>query len=309
MVEETADHAQAHKPEDEQRKTSLSRTLISLLLFIAIDYWIFRSWSAVALLVSVIIIHELGHFIAMKISGYRKVNMTFVPFVGAYVTGTATDLSKKKKLLVLLAGPVPGIIIGSVLLFIGHRSDDLFYHGLAIPFLLLNGFNLLPFIPLDGGQFFQTLFFAGSRYIQLGFLYVSLILLVWVMLSFSGLWVLAFILLLLLMRIISLHFSIRVQRKLDEQGIDYGCSYDDLSDEEYGAIRKVVIQESSALRTKYDPDHQLGDEQEVVRRVEAILLPAYHDDLGKAEKWVFFGVWVLAFAVPLFQWLHYKRLI
>jgi stage IV sporulation protein FB len=152
MNEENESIALANKPEEgEVKKTSLSRTLISLALFIALDYWIFKSWFAVLLLVSVIFIHEAGHFIAMKFFGYKAVNMTFVPFVGAYVSGTATNLSKKNKLIVLLAGPVPGIIIGSILFYLYRNNYDPLYFQLAAPFLLLNVFNLLPVFPLDGG--------------------------------------------------------------------------------------------------------------------------------------------------------------
>ena len=145
------------KPEDEQRKTSLPRTLVSLALFIALDYWLFKSWYAVLLLVTVIFIHELGHFIAMKVFGYKSVNMTFVPFVGAYVSGQVINLSKKNKLIVLLAGPVPGIIIGCIIFYLHQQNFEAAYFKIALSFLALNLFNLLPIFPLDGGQFFQTL--------------------------------------------------------------------------------------------------------------------------------------------------------
>src|SRR5882762_10994677 len=103
MTEENETPDLIIKPEEEEvRRSSLSRTLISLALFIALDYWLFKSWFAVLLLVTVIFIHEAGHFIAMKLFGYKAVNMTFVPFVGAYVSGKATNLSKKNKLVVLL---------------------------------------------------------------------------------------------------------------------------------------------------------------------------------------------------------------
>ena len=177
------------KPEEEEcKKTSLSRTVISLALFIALDYWIFKSWFAVLLLVTVIFIHEAGHFIAMKFFGYKGINMTFVPFVGAYVSGTATNLSRKNKLIVLLAGPLPGIIIGCILFYLYQNSFNYLYFQLAIPFLLLNVFNLLPVFPLDGGQFFQTLFFNGSRMIQLIFLSISLCSLIYFFFTLNYAW-------------------------------------------------------------------------------------------------------------------------
>ena len=110
----------------------------------------------------------------MKIFGYKGVNMTFVPFVGAYVSGEAINLSKRNKIIVLLAGPLPGIVIGLFLFYLYQANFNSGYFRAALPFLLLNFFNLVPISPLDGGQIFETLFFSGSRIIQLIFLYISL---------------------------------------------------------------------------------------------------------------------------------------
>jgi len=295
------------KPEEpeEEKRTSLARTLISLALFIALDYWLFGSWLAVAILVTVIFLHELGHFLMMKRFGYKAVNMTFVPFVGAYVSGTATDLSRKNKIYVLLAGPLPGIVIGCVLLYCEHHLQDPLYQKIAMPFLLLNLFNLLPIIPLDGGQFFQTLFFSGSRYIQLGFLYVSFLLVIFGSLQFPGMWPLLFVAVLLLFRIISAHGIIRIQKKLDAAGIDYACSYDDLTDEEYYQIRKIVIADKPALAKRYDAEVLSANEQPLIGHIEAVLLPAYTDDLSGFQKFAFFITWLVAFSVPVLQWLYY----
>src|SRR3979409_137030 len=93
------------KPEEKSPTTSLGRTIISLVIYIALDYWIFKSWWAVLIFVTTIFVHEMGHFIAMKIFGYKGINMTFVPFVGAYVSGEAVNFSRTKKCIVLLAGP------------------------------------------------------------------------------------------------------------------------------------------------------------------------------------------------------------
>jgi stage IV sporulation protein FB len=297
-----------NKPEEDGvKKTSLSRTLISLALFIALDYWIFKSWFAVLLLVSVIFIHEAGHFIAMKLFGYKAVNMTFVPFVGAYVSGTATNLSKKNKLIVLLAGPLPGIVIGCTLFYLYHNNYDAIYAQLATPFLLLNVFNLLPVFPLDGGQFMQTLFFNSSRVIQLLFLLLSFCILVYLFFKLNYAWPLLLIAVLVLLRMSNIYFTNKVRKKLDEEGIDYACSYTDLTDEEYWQIRNIVINESKLLSRKYSTEVQAGDEQEIIKYIENILVPAYKDDLTVANKVIFTAIWVAAFALPVVQWLYYKN--
>jgi len=295
------------KPEEtEFRKTSLSRTLFSLALFIAVDYWIFKSWFAVLLLVTVVFIHELGHFIAMKVFGYKSVNMTFVPFVGAYVSGKASNLSRKNKLIVLLAGPVPGIIIGCCMLYSYQNNFDPLYRQIALPFLLLNVFNLLPVYPLDGGQFFQTLFFNGSRIIQLLFLGLSLATLIYLFFKLDYAWILLLIALLVLLRIGQVNFIHKVRKKLDEEGFDYACSYDDLTDEEYWHLRALIINEHRSLSKKYDPDLPADNEQPIIKYVESILVPGYEDDLTVTHKIVFSLVWVAALIAPVLQWLLFK---
>jgi len=307
MTEENELTGQAIKPEEEElRKTSLSRTLVSLALFIALDYWLFQSWFAVLLLVAVIFIHEAGHFIAMKCFGYKSVNMTFVPFVGAYVSGKATNLSKKNKLIVLLAGPLPGIVIGCIIFYLHQQHYERIYFQVALPFLLLNVFNLLPVFPLDGGQFFQALFFNGSRLIQLLFLLASFCSLIYLFFKLNHAWVLLIIALLVLLRMGNINFISRVRKKLDKEGVDYACSYDDLTDEEYWRIRNVLISESRLLQQKYLVDVPSPNEQELIRRVESVLAPAYHDDLSISNKLVFTLIWLVAFTGPVLQWLFYK---
>lgn len=307
MSEEQELQEQVVKPEEaELKKTSLVRTLVSLVLFIAIDYWIFKSWFAVLLLVSVIFIHEAGHFIAMKVFGYKGVNMTFVPFVGAYVSGTATNLSRRNKLIVLLAGPLPGIIIGCILFYVHQNNFEGIYYQLALPFLLLNVFNLLPVFPLDGGQFFQTLFFNGSRIIQMIFLGISFCSLIYFFFTLNYAWPFLLIAGLVLLRITNINFTNKVRKKLDKEGIDYACSYDDLTDNEYWQIRNIIINESKVLSKKYSTHEQVGDEQQIIKYIENVLVPAYHDDLTVAGKLFFTLIWVTAFTLPVFQFLLYK---
>ncbi len=295
------------KPEEEEfKKTSFSRTVISLALFIALDYWIFKSWFAVLLLVTVIFVHEAGHFIAMKFFGYKAVNMTFVPFVGAYVSGTATNLSRRNKLIVLLAGPLPGIIIGSILLLLHQNNYNETFRQLSILFLLLNVFNLLPVFPLDGGQFFQTLFFNGSRIIQLIFLSISLCSLIYFFFNLNYAWTFLIIAVLVLLRIGQINLINRVRKKLDEEGIDYACTYDDLTDEEYWQIRNVVISESRLLSRKFSTETQSSDEQLIIKHIENVLVPAYKDDLTASNKIIFTLVWFAAFALPVLLWMHLK---
>ncbi len=296
------------KPEEEAAKqTSILRTIISLALFIVLDYWVFKSWAAVFLLVTVIFIHEAGHFIAMKFFGYKSVNMTFVPFVGAYVSGQATNLSQKNKLIVLLAGPLPGIILGCIFLLLYQNYHTYFYFQIAIIFLLLNVFNLLPVFPLDGGQFFQTLFFNGSRILQVLFLYLSCLGLLFLFYKLNYEWLFLAIVPLILIRINTLNFITKIRKILDEQGFDYACTYEDLSDEEYWQIRTILLTESKVLGRKYTTLFPSNNEQPIIKKIESILVPAYDDDLTSKSRFFFVLIWAIAFCTPITLWLNFNK--
>lgn len=293
------------KPEPPEQRSSLLRTLISLLLFIAVDYMIFKSWLAVLLLVGVILIHEMGHFIAMKAFGYTGVNMTFVPFVGAYVSGETSNFSKRNKIIMLLAGPLPGIVIGLVLFFLYRQGGSFVYFQASLLFLLLNVFNLVPVSPLDGGQFFETMFLSGGKKIQLWFLYISLAAVLFVVIRWE-LWSLILIAIFIFLRIQSTGFSNRIQMKLAENGIDYNKTYNELTDEEYWKIRNVVIENSKTLRSRFTPEVPSDKEFELIGLVKNCLVPPYNTALSIAEKIVFLTLWFAGIAVPVLTWLIYK---
>lgn len=295
------------KPEEEQHtSSSLPRTIISLLFFAVLYYWLFQSWQVVIALVVVLLIHESGHFIAMKMFGYKSVNMTFVPFVGAYVSGEATNLSNRNKMIVLLAGPVPGIIIGIVLYFIYQQYQQPVLLSFAFIFLLQNTFNLLPIFPLDGGQFLQALFFNGGKVIQLIFLYGSFITIGWIFYKWDYYWPMLILLLLIFMKIRKLHFLNRVHKKLDAANVDYACSFDDLTDEEYWQIRNVVIGENRLLAKRFTVNEYADNEHELIPVVESVLVQAYEDTLGVVQKLLFLLVWAIALVAPVALWFWHQ---
>jgi Zn-dependent protease len=132
-----------------------------------------RTWVDVVLLIGVLLFHELGHWLGMRAFGFQNVRMFFIPFFGAAVSGRNTSASSWKEALVLLMGPLPGLLLGCVLLSIG--GGLLTDAGRLL--VLLNGFNLLPVVPFDGGRFFQLLVFSRHRYLENGFTLLAALLL------------------------------------------------------------------------------------------------------------------------------------
>src|SRR5439155_12865752 len=71
-------------------------------------------------LVAVLLYHELGHFVAMKLFGYRDATIFFVPFFGAATVGRKHDATAAQQIIVLLAGPVPGLLLALGLSLVPH---------------------------------------------------------------------------------------------------------------------------------------------------------------------------------------------
>jgi hypothetical protein len=137
---------------------NLGCLILSLVLFVAAMYG--SSWKAVGLIVGVLLLHELGHFVGMRLFGYSNLRMFFIPFFGAAVSGRKHAAPAWQQGTVLLLGPLPGILLGLGLqLWLRPDREDL-PGELVTMLVLINAFNLLPLIPLDGGRLIDLLFFA-----------------------------------------------------------------------------------------------------------------------------------------------------
>jgi hypothetical protein len=96
----------------------------------------------------------------MRGFGYRNLRMFFIPFFGAAVSGRKYNVAGWKRALVALAGPLPGIVLGVALGMLGEIRDDARLIEVAQLLLILNGFNLLPLLPLDGGWVVHAVLFV-----------------------------------------------------------------------------------------------------------------------------------------------------
>lgn len=148
----------------------------SALLLLAITGGLFLAFGAarwdgefVGLLLVVLVFHELGHFFAMRLFGYRNVRMFFIPLFGAAVSGRHFNVSGWKKSLVSLMGPAPGIFLGVAIGIAGIALERPGLIKLALLLEILNVINLLPVLPLDGGWNLHTIVFCRHAMLDLGF--------------------------------------------------------------------------------------------------------------------------------------------
>jgi Zn-dependent protease len=188
----TADVLQEIEKQQSHRKNwakNLFILLISLFIFIKLGLLKSRS-TDIAIIVVVLLVHEAGHFIGMRLFGYKNVQMFFIPFFGAAVSGRSQNVSSWKKALVCLMGPVPGIFLGIILGVVYVITRITICQQLAMMFIIINVFNLLPFFPLDGGRFLQEVLLSRNRYIELIFRLLASLSLIAVGLVIQG-WILA----------------------------------------------------------------------------------------------------------------------
>jgi Zn-dependent protease len=157
--------------------------IISIAMFVAAGT-AYRNWEFTLLLIPILLFHESGHWVAMKVFGYRNLRMFFIPLFGAAVTGKHWNVPGWKKALVSLAGPVPGILLGVVLSIIGLVAHHPALTKASLFLLLINGFNLLPVLPLDGGHVLHTTLFCRNRYLDIAFRVMAILALL--LLSVAG---------------------------------------------------------------------------------------------------------------------------
>ncbi|HUR44999.1 MAG TPA: site-2 protease family protein [Candidatus Saccharimonadales bacterium] len=157
--------------------------VISIVAFIAAGT-ARQSWEFTLLLIPILLLHEAGHWLAMKVFGYRNLRMFFIPLFGAAVTGKHWNVPGWKKALVSLAGPVPGILLGVVLTLVGFVIHNTILTKTSLFLLLINGFNLLPVLPLDGGHVLHATLFCRNRYLDIAFRLIAIVGLI--LLSIAG---------------------------------------------------------------------------------------------------------------------------
>jgi Zn-dependent protease len=128
--------------------------------------------AGVVILIGVILVHELGHLAAMWAFGYKELGVFFIPFFGAVATARSAGTSKPwQRGLVTLAGPVPGIVAGYAILAFSPQAVLSSPHVsvAAAMLLFVNGFNLLPMMPLDGGRLLNLAVFSKHPVLELAF--------------------------------------------------------------------------------------------------------------------------------------------
>jgi Zn-dependent protease len=125
--------------------------LLSFATFAGIYWALYGAKFGVGLAV-LILVHELGHFVAVKRRGLAADLPMFIPGFGAYVRWTAVGVTPDTRALVSLAGPLAGTLGAVFCVLIWLQTQQGLWIGLASFSALINLMNLIPVWSLDGGQ-------------------------------------------------------------------------------------------------------------------------------------------------------------
>ena len=102
--------------------------------------------------VALLLVHELGHFVAARQRGLNVGAPTFIPFVGAWIELKQQPHDAETEAYVGFAGPFVGTLGALACYFLARSYDSTLLLALAYAGFFLNLFNLIPLSPFDGGR-------------------------------------------------------------------------------------------------------------------------------------------------------------
>ena len=132
-------------------KIKILATAGSALVSVA-AYSLLWGWQFAIGFVVLIFIHEMGHVVALRRHGIKASAPMFVPFMGAVIWARSLGDDALTEARVGLAGPYFGAAAAAVVAIVGLATNSGLLEALGYIGFLLNLFNLLPVVPLDGGR-------------------------------------------------------------------------------------------------------------------------------------------------------------
>jgi Zn-dependent protease len=137
-------------------KTKALISIFSMLLTI----WVYASIYGLPFafgFVMMILVHEMGHYIAAKQRGLDVGLPAFIPFVGAWINLREHPHDAETEAYVAYAGPFVGTLAAFAAYFYGRNIGSDLWMAVAYSGFIINLFNLIPVSPLDGGRITQVL--------------------------------------------------------------------------------------------------------------------------------------------------------
>jgi Zn-dependent protease len=117
-------------------------------------------WKEGLLLTVVIVLHELGHALAMLMAGVGIRGIYLIPFFGGAAVPKTAYRTAGRLGFIALMGPAFSLIPTLAVFAMFRATGNIELRKAAEMFAVINVANLLPLYPLDGGQILHAI--AGS---------------------------------------------------------------------------------------------------------------------------------------------------
>lgn len=121
--------------------------------------WLFSLEFALGLIFC-LVVHEYGHVKAMQYFGMKTKGIYLIPFVGGLALAENKINTRWQDVVIAIMGPFFGLLLSIISLLLYWITDMELFAGLAVYNALLNLFNLLPVLPLDGGHILKSIAFS-----------------------------------------------------------------------------------------------------------------------------------------------------
>lgn len=132
-------------------------TVAGTMAISIVAYSFVFGWRYATGFVLLILVHEMGHFLAARQRGLNVGVPTFIPFVGAWIALKEQPMNAETEAYVGFAGPLVGTIGALICYFLARHYDSSLLLALSYSGFFLNLFNLIPLSPFDGGRITSVL--------------------------------------------------------------------------------------------------------------------------------------------------------
>ncbi len=146
--------------------------------------WLF-SFEFALVLIACLVAHEYGHVKAMQYFGIKTKGIYLIPFVGGLAVSDDKINTRWQDVVISIMGPVFGLFMSLGCWLLYGITDLELFAGAAVLSSLLNLFNLLPILPLDGGHILKSVSFSMRSWVGLGACMAGIALGLWVSYSFG----------------------------------------------------------------------------------------------------------------------------
>lgn len=131
-------------------------------------YAVIFNWKFAAMIIASLFVHEYGHVWAMRREGMKVRGMYFIPFLGAAAVAKDQFPSRAAEVRIALMGPLWGGILAAATYGVYMLTREPIIAAVAGWMAMVNLFNLLPVMPLDGGRVMRCVATSFSSWFGVG---------------------------------------------------------------------------------------------------------------------------------------------